>query len=142
MKNIISIISRYTNGDQMLSSLMKKKLKDLKGKKLIAVMEDGEAFLGKLKEFDKDTIILTEVCEGSSSNIEWEAISEEKTASREEGYGFVDWVSVNLEKVYLRLDHISRIWPWRHIEEYQEKKKKRTPTYTRTPAIDLLSEED
>lgn len=53
----------------MLSSLMEKKLKNLKGEKLIAVMEDGEAFLGKLKDFDKDTIILTDVCEGPSSEI-------------------------------------------------------------------------
>ncbi len=127
----------------MLSSLMEKKLKYLKGKKLIVVMGDGEAFLGKLKEFDKDTIVLTEVCEGSSYNIEWETLSEEKTASREEGYGFVDWVCVNLEEVYLRLDHVSRIWPWEHVKKYEEeeKSKRRTPTYTRTPAIDLLSEE-
>jgi len=118
-------------------------LKDLKGKKLIAVMDDGEAFLGKLKEFDKDTIILTEVCEGPSSEIEWETLSEKKDSSQQKGYGFVDWVSVNLKEVYLRVDHISRMWPWEHVEEYQEEKKsdKRTPTYTRTPAIDLLSEE-
>jgi len=127
----------------MLSSLMEKRLKDLRGKKLIAVMDDGEAFLGKLKEFDKDTIILTEVYEGPSSEIEWDTLGEKKDSSQREGYGFVDWVCVNLEEVYLRVDHISRIWPWKHVEEYREEKKsdKRTPTYTRTPAIDLLSEE-
>ncbi len=127
----------------MLSSLMEKKLKYLKGKRLIAVMEDGEAFLGKLKEFDKDTIILTEVYEGPSSEIEWETLGEKKESSQEGDYGFVDWVCVNLKEVYLRVDHISRIWPWKHTEEYREDEKsdKRTPTYTRTPAIDLLSEE-
>jgi len=127
----------------MLSSLMEKKLKDLKGQKLIAVMEDGEAFLGKLKEYDKDTLVLTEVYEGPSSEIEWDTLSEKKD-SLQEGFGFVDWVCVNLKEVYLRIDHISRIWPWEHVEEYRtdEESQKRTPTYTRTPAIDLLSEED
>ncbi|MFW5953139.1 MAG: hypothetical protein ACOCSJ_03160 [Candidatus Natronoplasma sp.] len=127
----------------MLSSLMEKRLKDLKGERLIAVMEDGEAFLGKLKEFDEDTVVLTEVCEGPSSEIKWEAIGVKKNSSQKEGYGFVDWVCVNLKEVYLRMDHISRIWPWEHVKEYEEKEesKKRTPTYTRTPAIDLLSEE-
>jgi len=127
----------------MLSSLMEKRLKNLKGERLIAVMEDGEAFLGKLKEFDKDTIVLTEVCEGPSSEIKWETLGVKKDSSQKEGYGFVDWVCVNLEEVYLRMDHISRIWPWKHVEEYKEdeESEKRTPTYTRTPAIDLLSEE-
>ncbi len=122
---------------------MEKRLKNLKNKRLIAVMEDGEAFLGKLKEFDKDTIILTEVCEGPSSDIEWETLGEKKGYSQVGDYGFIDWVCVNLEEVYLRVDHISRIWPWKHVKDYPEDKEsdKRTPTYTRTPAIDLLSEE-
>ncbi|MEF8832321.1 MAG: hypothetical protein V5A66_02245 [Candidatus Thermoplasmatota archaeon] len=125
----------------MLSSLMEKRLKNLKEGRLIAVMEDGEAFLGKLKEFDKDTIVLTEVCEGPSSKIEWGTLGEKEDSSQED-YGFVDWVCVNLEEVYLRVDHISRIWPWEHVEEYREDEEgeKRTPVYTRTPAIDILSE--
>ncbi len=128
----------------MLSSLMEKKLKNLQGKKLIAVMEDGEAFLGKLEDFDKNTIVLSQVCEGPSSKIEWDTLDDRKKSSEKEGYGFVDWVYVNLEEVYLRIDHISRIWPWEHIKEYNEEveKKKRTPTYTRTPVIDMLSDED
>lgn len=118
-------------------------MKNLKGEKLIAVMEDGEAFLGKLKDFDKDTIILTEVCEGPSSEIRWETLGEKDDSPQEEDYGFVDWVCVNLEEVYLRVSHISRIWPWEHVEGYERdvQSKKRTPTYTRTPAIDILSEE-
>ena len=126
---------------------MEKKLKKLKGKRLITVMEDGEAFLGRLKEFDDDTIVLTEVCEGPSSEINWSTLEintgKESKGSAEKDYGFVDWVCVNLKEVYIRVDHISRIWPWQHIGEYEEPEtSKRTPTYSRTPAVDLLVEEE
>ncbi|MFP4000826.1 MAG: hypothetical protein ACOCTN_04045 [Candidatus Natronoplasma sp.] len=127
----------------MLSSLMEKKMKKLRGEVLIAVMDDGEAFLGKLRDFDEDTLILNEVYEGPSSEIKWETLGEEDDQSPEMGYGFVDWVRVNLEEVYLRVNHVSRIWPWEHIEGYEKEPntKKRRATYTRTPAIDILSED-
>lgn len=127
----------------MLSSLMKKKLRNLKRGKVIAVMEDGEAFLGKLEEFDENTIILTEAWEGPSSKIQWETLEDKKDSSRLDDYGFVDWILVNLEETYLRVDHISRIWPWEHVNEYREDEEstKRTPIYARTPAVDVLSEE-
>ncbi len=123
----------------MLATLLQKKLKRSKGEKVIVVMEDETAFLGVLKEFDEGTIVLTDVCEGPSSEIEWNSLEKgpESEETPEEVTGFVDWICVNLEEVYLRVDHISRVWPWKHEEDREEK---RTPTYTRTPAIDLLSE--
>lgn len=128
----------------MLSTLLQKKLKRLKGEKLIVVMDDETAFLGVLQGFDEETIVLTEVCEGPSYEIKWKSL-EEGTNGKREGTsedvaGFVDWVCVNLEEVYLRVDHISRIWPWKHKTK-EGGEEKRAPTYTRTPAIDLLSEE-
>ncbi|MBS3781671.1 MAG: hypothetical protein KGY68_03570 [Candidatus Thermoplasmatota archaeon] len=121
---------------------MEKRLKKLKGKKLIAVMDDGEAFLGTLIDFDKDTLVLTEVCEGPSSQIEWSSLDDEEPQP-EEGYGFVDWVCVNLEEVIIRVDHVSRLWPWKHRKEYfEDQSKKRTPTYTRTPALDMLAKQE
>jgi len=127
----------------MLATLLEKKLKRLKGEKIIVVMDDETAFLGVLKEFDEETIVLTDVCEGPTSEIKWESFEEgsgsEETS--EEVTGFVDWVCINLEEVYLRVDHISRFWPWKHRKKKEKGKKKRAPTYTRTPAIDLLSEE-
>lgn len=122
----------------MLATLLQKKLKKLKKQKIIVVMDGGKAFLGVLEEFDDGTIVLSQVFEGPSSKIEWESIGDEDK-SRDDMYGFVDWVCVNLEEVYLRVDHISRIWPWEHREK-KGIEKERTPTYTRTPAIDLLRE--
>ncbi|MFP3872613.1 MAG: hypothetical protein ACOC55_04475 [Candidatus Natronoplasma sp.] len=132
----------------MLATLLEKRLKRLKADKIIVVMDGGKAFLGVLKDFDEGTIILTDVCEGPSSEIKWETLGEEEREkaseeSFEEAYGFVDWVCVNLAEVYLRVDHISRIWPWEHIgkEGAEKKKAGRHPTYSRTPAADLLREE-
>ncbi len=129
----------------MLASLLQKKLKRLKGDKIIVVMDGGKAFLGVLKDFDDETLVLSDVCEGPASKIEWESIGEEREENTdrtfEEAYGFVDWVCVNLEEVYLRLNHVSRIWPWIHTKDKDLVKEGRKPTYTRTPAIDLLREE-
>lgn len=130
----------------MLSTLMEKKLKKLRDRKLIVVMEDGEAFLGKLKEFDNDTIVLTEVYEGPSSEINWSDLKDniDDVDRNNEVHGFVNWVSVNLEQVFLRVDHISRIWPWILTEDTIEKEKApdRAPLYTRTPALELLAKEN
>lgn len=124
----------------MLANLLQKKLKRLEGEKIIVVMEDETAFLGVLEEFDEGIIVLTDVCEGPSSKIRWDSLDQEPNSEEtsEELTGFVDWVCVNLKEVYLRVDNISRVWPWKHEEDMEEK---RTPTYTRTPAIDLLSED-
>ncbi len=108
----------------MIDSMLEKKLKKLVGGSLVVVMDDGLSFIGTLKEFDKNTLILTDVYQGSSSEINWEEVSEdvdssvkEKVESKNERYGFVDWTAVHLEEVYIRVDHVSRIWPWKLIEE-------------------------
>ncbi len=129
----------------MLATLLQKRLRGLKGKKIIVVMDGGKAFLGVLKDFDDETIVLSDICEGPSSEIRWKTLEqEEPKKSFDEAYGFVDWICVNLEEVYLRVDHVSRIWPWQHTDEDISKKKEkgRYPTYTRTPAIDLLRDEE
>ncbi|MFP4000828.1 MAG: hypothetical protein ACLFU5_02875, partial [Thermoplasmata archaeon] len=38
--------------------------------------------------------------------------------------GFATWTEVNLEEVYVRIDHISRIWPWTKKEELPNEAKK------------------
>ncbi len=102
----------------MLGSLLEKKLKELKGTTLLVVMDDGIAFAGKLVEFDKTTIVLHEVYQGSAMKISWGDVSSDnkediKETLRKGGkYGFVDWTSVALKELYISVDHVSRIWPW------------------------------
>lgn len=122
----------------MIDSMLEKKLKKLTGGSLVVVMDDGLSFIGTLKEFDKNTMVLTDVYQGSSCEINWEEVSEdsdsdvkEKVESNDEKYGFVDWTAVHLEEVYIRVDHVSRIWPWKLVEkkEPMPKKYKTGPVY-------------
>ncbi len=108
----------------MMDSLLEKKLKNVMEGSILVVMDDGMSFIGTLKEFDKETIVLADVYQGSASEINWQEVSEETEAdikekmdSREEKFGFVDWTAINLEEVYIRLQHVSRIWPWKLIKE-------------------------
>ncbi len=111
----------------MLGTLLEKKLKELQGSTLLVVMDDGTAFAGKLVEFDKTTIVLNNIYQGSASQIDWKEVSPEEKETikhriEEEGtYGFVDWTAIALKEVYIRVEHISRIWPWELISEPEEK---------------------
>ncbi|MFO7793081.1 MAG: hypothetical protein R6W73_08935 [Candidatus Saliniplasma sp.] len=122
----------------MIDTLLEKKLKKLTGGSLVVVMDDGLSFIGTLEDFDKNTLVLTDVYQGSSSEVDWEEVSkdigsdiEEKIESKDERYGFIDWTAVHLEEVYIRIDHVSRIWPWKFIEKKQpiSKKYKTGPVY-------------
>ena len=123
----------------MLGSLLEKKLKDLTKDKILIVMDDGLAFLGTLDDFDKNTIVLKEVYQGSSKEINWNKISEvyEKEKTRDTGeeetsVGFIDWTYVNMEEVYIRVTHISRIWRWYEKKEKEKEEKVETErTYKR-----------
>lgn len=104
----------------MLGSLLEKRLKELKGKKILVVMDDSMAFKGKLLDFDKDTVILRDIYETVADEIYWQEIESDKGDVNDERYGFIHWTKINLEEVYIRVEHVSRIWP-RHItaEEVQ-----------------------
>ncbi len=114
----------------MLDELLEKKLKDLNDKDILVVMDDGLAFLGKLVDFDKNTIILKEVYQAPAKKINWKAISQKsgetrKDIEKEQKIGYIDWTKVNLEEVYVRVDHVTRIWRWYETESKKSKKKKR-----------------
>ena len=125
----------------MLGTLLEKKLKELKDKKILVVMDDGIAFLGTIDEFDKNTLILRDVSQGSATEIDWNDVSEiyeEDIESSKEGVsvGFINWAYINMEEVYIRVDHISRIWKWHEKErKKKETRKKRSidkrPVYRR-----------
>jgi len=115
----------------MMDSLLEKKLKKIMEGSVVVVMDDGMSFIGTLKEFDKETLVLTDVYQGSASEINWEEVSEdnkedmkEKMKDKSERYGFVDWTAVHLEEVYIRVEHISRIWPWKIVEKVPALSKK------------------
>ncbi len=95
----------------MLGSLLEKKLKELKGKFILVVMDDGMAFRGKLLDLDKNTLILRDVYETIADEIDWQEIESNREDVVDKKYGFIYWTKINLEEVYIRVDHISRIWP-------------------------------
>jgi len=101
----------------MLEGLLGKKLNGLKDEDILVVMDDGLGFLGELKEFDKKTLVLRKVLQSSFEEIDWKEISFgskkfRKKRQSDKKAGFANWTRVNLKEVYIRTDHISRIWPW------------------------------
>ncbi len=120
----------------MLGTLLEKKLKDLSDKKLLVVMDDEIAFLGTLQEFDKETLVLKDVFQGSTTEVNWSELGEiNPEEAGEEGetvVGFIDWTYINMEEVYLRAIHISRIWRW-HKKETEKKETKEGKFVSRKP---------
>lgn len=193
----------------MLDELLEKKLKKLVGDDVLLVMDDGLAFLGELKEFDKNTIVLENIYQAPAKEINWKEIpsdSEEARENLEEKYlfslqssdfeeyleegtidpklkdafeevgfyldddaelvkengkwfisesedrdfrievgeeelniydekkrvGFIDWTKINLEEVFIRIDHVMRIWRWKEKSKKKSTKKKvREPVYAK-----------
>ncbi len=119
----------------MLGTLLEKKLKEHEGNRILVVLDDGMAFMGRLVEYDKTTIILQDIYQGSATQINWKEVSmsESETTKEEEFLGFVDWTSINLKEVYIRADHVSRIWPWSIAKKKGkvEKMPVSEPIYTR-----------
>lgn len=109
----------------MLEGLLGKKLDDLRNEDILVVMDDGLGFLGELKEFDKKTLVLKKVLQSNFEEIDWKQISVDSKEFREKRQndkkaGFANWAEVNLEEVYIRTGHISRIWPWIKKEKIPE----------------------
>jgi len=112
----------------MLEGLLGKKLNSLKNDDILVVMDDGLGFLGELKEFDKKTLVLKKVLQSSFEDIDWKHISPSSKDLRENSgedkkAGFANWTKVNLKEVYIRTDHISRVWPWIKKKKITEKVK-------------------
>lgn len=106
----------------MLDGLLEKKLDDLIGKDILVVMDDGLGFLGELQTYDKKTLILTKVLQSKFDEIDWKKIPSDTKNVRtnkdgDKKVGFANWTRVNLEEVYIRVEHVTRIWPWVHKEK-------------------------
>lgn len=117
----------------MLGSLLEKKLKEIKGGTLLVVMDDGIAFKGRLKDYDKSTLVLEEIYQTFTDTIAWQDIDLERDDDvNDENYGYVHWTSINLKEVYLNVEHISRIWPRELIKDkYKGGSEQREPIYYR-----------
>lgn len=120
----------------MLGNLLEKKLKELKETNIVVVMTDGLAFMGTLKDFDKNTIVLQNISQTLVTDIDWEEISSPE--ERDEGgitdvTGYINWTAVKLKEVYLQTAHISRIWPG---ETFQTEEPA-VPIYYRTQRPDV-----
>ncbi len=123
----------------MLDTLLEKKLKNLLEKSVLVVMDDGLAFVGTLVDLDENTLILRDIYQGSSMDIDWEDISEESSAQdfkdkveEDMKFGFINWTKIRLKEVYIQLDHVVRIWPWKPAsgERATEPEGYRTPYET------------
>ncbi len=106
----------------MLGDLLEKKLKGLKNKKILVVMDDELAFLGDLVEFDSNTMVLKEVYQAPADQIKWKAMPEEEREVEEkiekkEMIGYIEWTYINLEEVYICMDHVLRIWHWKVFKD-------------------------
>lgn len=101
----------------MLDDLLEKKLDDLIGMDILVVMDDGLGFLGELQEYDKKTLVLNKVLQSQFDKIDWKDIPDDsknvrKRDTEEKKVGFANWTRVNLKEVYVRVEHVTRIWPW------------------------------
>lgn len=117
----------------MLDGLMEKKLDACIGKDILVVMDDGLGFLGELQEYDKKTMVLTKVLQSQFDEIDWKKISSNSRNvrnrdSEEKKIGYANWTRVNLKEVYIRIAHVTRIWPWIGKVEGESKEKTR-PIY-------------
>ncbi len=117
----------------MLDGLIEKKLENSVDNDVLVIMDDDFAFLGELVEFDNETMVLKRVLQAPNKDINWKKISKasEELKKGEKGkkrVGFMNWNRVNLEEVYIRLEHVTRIWPW--IPKHEEKSKEgKRPIY-------------
>ncbi|MFP4001135.1 MAG: hypothetical protein ACLFSM_07815 [Thermoplasmata archaeon] len=123
----------------MTGELLNDDLEELKGKRLLIVMDDGLSFLGKLIDFDNETLKLEEVYQTNAKEINWKDFENKEVwgmkpkvrdigeKSQEKGekdkVGYVEWVEVNLDRLYIRIDHVVRIW-----YEDRLKRKDRPPS--------------
>ncbi len=105
------------SGDLM--PILQKYLSNEVGKDIVIVMDDGQAFKGKLTAFDDKNITLTDVMETVATDARWrEALVTVPSSSHEGGMsgimiGDSGTSMLKLTTVILRIDHISRVWVWR-----------------------------
>lgn len=94
------------------------KLMELKDSKIVVVTTDGMAFRGVLVDLSEDMIVLHDIAETTNQEIEW---VEEESVKK----GYVIWRKVELPEVIIKMDAVSRIWPWKFPKKSVEKASKK-----------------
>ena len=91
------------------------------------ICNDGQAYRGILKSFDRDIMVLEEIYETSNEEIDWIEIKDEKTKGTSIK-GYIPWRRVTLPKLIIRMQMILRIWPWapKEVGETTAPAKKKT----------------
>lgn len=117
----------------MLDTLLEKRLKELRNEQIVVVMDDDTAFKASLEDFDESTIVLKEIFEGSASEIDWKRISKPTEEEEPQGneHGYIEWNKIMLDKVFIRVNHVERIWPWTIGAEPAEGRYDTGPVYRR-----------
>lgn len=128
----------------MAGDLLKKELENLKEKRILIVMDDGLSFLGELKDFDSDTLILEDVHQTDAKQINWKDFEMNDTwgrnsklkeigdkSEKEDKVGYVEWVEVNLDRLYIRIEHVVRIWYESRLKE-KDKPPAKSTVYSKT----------
>ena len=102
--------------------------RDLLGKEVVVVCLDSVAYRGRVEKFDEEAVSLKEVLELRIEDLKW---VDPTVSPRADGadiggqldaYGSVDLdkIRVSLRHVLVRIDTISRIFPWAQEEEKRE----------------------
>jgi small nuclear ribonucleoprotein (snRNP)-like protein len=92
-------------------ALFQQELTELLQTEVAVVVNDGMAFRGKLKKFDKDILVLQDVYETTNQEIDWVETGGGKgkpTTIK----GYVPWRRVTIPQVIIRVPMILRVWPW------------------------------
>lgn len=114
-------------------TIMMDQLRELLGKELVAVCLDGAAYRGRLEKYDDESIVLQEVLELNPKDLRWIEPQVSPQADGDLGgqidaYGSIDTrrMRVSLRHCIIRIDTISRIWPWLPMDTgFQEVKRYR-----------------
>ncbi len=105
--------------------LIQQELTELLHQEIAVIMSDGNAYRGTLKKFDGEIIILSEIYETSTHEIDW-VETEGKREKPVTIKGFVPWRKITLPRLIIRMNEVLRIWPWiPGTPKGQAKKKKK-----------------
>lgn len=107
---------------------LKQKLSSLINTDIIVVMSDGNCYKGKLAEFDSEVIVLHDIAETTTKEIEWETPLKDKIQKKGEVKGYIVWRSIAIPEVIIRVEEVLRIWPWKpEIEGIKKRFAKNEP---------------
>ena len=104
-------------------SIIMDHLRELLGKELVVVCLDGGTYRGRLEKYDEEALVMQEVLELNPKDLRWiepqvSPQADGDIASQVDAYGNIDTrrLRVSLRYVIIRLESVSRIWPWLPVD--------------------------